>query len=109
MPNRYQVSTFDICADGMNRMRNRDEILTCAFASPELGADDLRDEWKRDIRNRAWSDDDDDEAAICAAIDSYVVENGGAIAAELCTLDPVGDDEEGLSAFLYIRDVEAER
>jgi hypothetical protein len=50
-PARYEVSGMDYCAPGMERLRNQDEFILCAYVNPGAGWRALRSAWLQDIQS----------------------------------------------------------
>ena len=67
---RYEVTTFDVCAAGMERLRNQDEFILVSYIFADTDSADLLADWKADVQccDRG---DTFDYAAIDTLLDSY--------------------------------------
>lgn len=111
---RYEITTFDVCASGMERLRNKDEFILVAHIEPTSTPVDLEDQWLADIQACERSDDFDYGAAD-ALVRAHVAErlrplwdlskDGNPFA--LDSVEDIGMQEDADSAcvaLLYIRD-----
>lgn len=105
---KYEVSTFDVCASGFERLRSYDEFILVASIEAETEAVDLVEQWKADLQSCMRDDDFDYEAAEQAIDDYYdaAVRPLFATRKNPFNLEPgrddIGFDDEGCNAFLYI-------
>lgn len=116
---RYEVTSLDCAADGMERLRNRDEFILLAYPTADSSLDDIESEWLGDINATAQPDGFDYDAA-AEAVRAYVRDNGDSILAELESLAamerrdceergrPYHSDAESFTFRIYVRDSESE-
>jgi hypothetical protein len=60
---RYEVTTFDDSADGMERLRNQDEFILLAYVGRGTTVAEVREQFLSDIQSCARPDDFDYDAA----------------------------------------------
>lgn len=104
----YEITTFDVCTPGFERLRNRDEFILVASVWHGMSKSDLTEQFIADIQAVEREDDFDYDAAR-VAVTEYLADVK--MASVLCyvdepELDEDGEpelDEGGLSAFLYMR------
>lgn len=106
MPNRYKVTTFDVCVSGFERLRNRDEFILLAYPHPAATADELAEEWIRDIQSCAREDGFDyDSAYACVTAWARDPANVARVRSVCADLEPPDENEESeLNAYLYLAD-----
>ena len=103
----YQVSTFDVCASGFERLRSYEEFMVVASIDADTGAADLLEQWEADLQS-CMRDADFDYDAAREAIRSYYNREVAPLFAKRANpfnLEPSRDDigfDEGCNAFLYI-------
>ena len=73
---RYEITSLDDSADGMERLRDQDEFILIASPSRGDTPADLGREFESDLQVCARDDDFDYDAAR-ACISAYVQDNGG--------------------------------
>ena len=104
---RYSVRTFDVCAQGFERLRARHEFILLAYPKRGASAAELAEEWKADIQACARPDGFDYEAAR-ACVDAFAERESAWIAAACADLDESSDDSdecgEPVTAYLFISD-----
>ena len=106
----YEVTTFDVCASGFERLRSYEEFVLLASIDAETDSDDLLDQWLRDIES-CMRDDNFDYAAAKQAVQSYYDSTVRPLfyrRSNPFNLEPGREDigiteEEGYTAYLYVR------
>lgn len=95
---RYTVTTFDVCVEGFERLRNRDEFILVAYINKRTNKRDMRNQFLDDIQAVGREDEFDyDAARVC--VENYI----GDVA-----MASVRQYMEGeCNAYLYIRDNQA--
>jgi hypothetical protein len=105
----YEVSTFDVCAIGFERLRSYEEFILTASINADTKGEDIRDQWLDDIEACMRPDGFDYDAAR-QAVETYwhdVVRplfdrNNPFNLEKGC--DGIGfDEEKDCTAFLFIR------
>lgn len=106
MPNRYHVTTFDVCVMGFERLRNRDEFILTAYPHRDATADELAEEWIRDIGACERGEDfDHDSAYACVTAWARDPENVARVRAACGDLEPPDENlESDLTAYLFVAD-----
>lgn len=102
----YEVTTFDVCQPGFERLRNQDEFLLVASVQNDTTRDAMIQQFIEDLQacdRPAGFDYDACRTAIrdcCQDINMTYV---------LAYVEPATeeDEEAGCTAYLYIREVEA--
>lgn len=101
---RYQVTTYDYACSGMERLRNRDEIILIAYPTPSTTDDALLDEILDDVGSVERPDDFDFDAARSALVEyfdaatlSHIINGSN---------EPGDEDEDGAQLFVYLRQLE---
>ena len=105
MTRTYIVTTFDVCWDGMNRLRSQDEFILGASVAPSTRAKDIQDDWLWDMAACERSDGFDYDAcraAIDKAMDDYVRPAFRAKRWNPFDVPRVGRDGETVTAWHYI-------
>lgn len=106
----YHVTTLEVCAEGMERLRAQSEFILCAYAGSDSSPEAIADEWRQDIQTCARPDGFDYDGAR-AAIDSFMADGGRErLARELAAVPwdewepdgPDSDDCESIPCKLYI-------
>lgn len=96
----HQVTSLEICADGMERLRNQSEWILLAYASGPADVESVLSEWRADFMNapESWG-----ETAALAALDIWA-DNGGRdlIARELESVRWGEWEGESIPCRLYI-------
>lgn len=106
MPNRYQVTSLEICAQGMERLRNRDEFILVSYAWRGATAPELARDWEGDLRAVDRGDSFDWDSAY-ACLQMFAHSNADSIAERCADLpETEGDEDSGIVALLYVRDLE---
>ena len=103
----YQVTTFDVCGAGFERLRTYEEFIVIACIDAETDSDDLLEQWQSDLQS-CMRPDGFDYAAASEAIRSYHESNIQPLFARESnpfSLEPRSNDdsEEGCNAYLFIR------
>ena len=103
----YEVTTFDVCASGFERLRSYSEFIVAAHIDAETTGAELLETWLSEIDVCDRSDGFDYDAARAAIQDYYdsTVAPLFARRANPFNLEPGRDDigfDEGCLAFLYI-------
>lgn len=105
---KYEVSTFDVCANGFERLRSYDEFILSASIDADTDSTDLLAQWTSDLQ-ACDRDEDFDFNAAREAIKTYcdaTVRPLFAARKNPFNLESGRDDigfNEGCNAFLYIR------
>lgn len=107
----YEITTFDVCMSGMERLRNRDEFILLASVWHGMGKTDLRSQFIDDIQAVAREDDFDYEG--CRnVVNAFMETTSMQQVLEFVSEpdydengEPIEDDSESCQAFLYIRRV----
>jgi hypothetical protein len=105
----YQVTTFDLCVQGFERLRSTSEFILCAYPSKGDKPADVERQWLDDIQSCSRPDWFDYDAARKAVTD-WVAAGPDDIECALAACDWPTDDEGEtepfeeypLCAFLYI-------
>lgn len=101
---RYQVTTYDYATPGMERLRNRDEIILIAYPTPSTTDDALLDEILDDLGSVGRPDDFDFDAARSALVEYFDMNTlHGIIDGSVA---PEEGDDEGPQLFVYLRQLE---
>jgi hypothetical protein len=100
----YEITSFDVCAQGNERLRNQDEFLLVASVWHDMTKDMLREQFIDDIQACERPEGFDFEAcrvAVNAAVDGIDMTRA------LQYVEPTAadDDGDGISAYLFVRDV----
>ena len=104
----YEVSTFDVCASGFERLRSYEEFILIASIDADTDAESLKKQWESDLQCCDRGADFDWDAAKKAIQDFYDSNVAPLFRkrANPFNLEPGRDDigfDEGCNAFLYIR------
>ena len=108
---KYEVTTFDVCASGFERLRSYEEFILLALIDAETSAEDLLEQWVSDIQSCERGDDFDFDAAR-KAVEAYHAENIAPLFAkrdnpfDLDARDVEDEesfDQESATAYLYVR------
>lgn len=112
---RYDVTGMDCSADGMERLRDRDETILLAYASGDASPADIAEQWESDADSCDRGDSFDPEAA-AEAVQAWAADNGDLIARQLGDFRAMADrgelnwNDESAAEFdsaamrLYVRD-----
>lgn len=103
----YEITTFDVCVSGFERLRSQDEFILLASVDGETDSGDLLNEWLADIQSCDREDDFDYEAAR-EAVRAYYQANVHPLfdrKSNPFDLEPRTDDGEGCNAYLFVRRV----
>ena len=106
----YEVTSFDVCVSGFERIRSNDEFILVAHVQHNTTQADLEEQFKSDIQSCV-RDDNFDYDACNKVVAEFVAKINLASAlysveAPLETDDGDNDASEyGCNAFLYIRRV----
>lgn len=108
---RFEVTSLDASAEGMERLRNQSEFILLAYPSPYDTPAAIAEQWAADVD--ACERPDGFGFALCRdAVRTWAAQNSEYIAATLASLRDVweGDDaEDSAPAFrLYVRDVDSD-
>ncbi len=106
---KYEVSTFDVCASGFERLRSYSEFIVTASIDSETKGADLLEQWLSNV-DACMRDDDFDYDAARTAIQTYYDSTVAPLFAHRVNpfnlepgRDDIGyDDDEGCTAFLFI-------
>lgn len=107
----YEVTTFDVCASGFERLRSQDEFILLASIDAATDGDSLLEQWLSDIQSCERFDGFDYDAAR-AAVNEYWNANVRPLFAARqnpFNLDEgrsdigMDDGDECCNAFLFIR------
>ena len=101
----YTVNSFDVCAPGMERLRNRSEFLLVASIVPGTSAASLRQQWLDDIQacvRGDWFDYDAARQAVESAMRYYVRPAFRRKRWNPFGVPSVRDGEESCMAYLFI-------
>ena len=108
----YEVTAFDVCVPGFERLRNRDEFILVASVWYGMSKDDLLKQFNSNIQVCIRPDDFDYDAV--RKLVAETVANARTVDV-LSYIDPPKVDDadvdieqemEGCKAYLYIRDTE---
>lgn len=108
---RYEVTSFDLCVQGFERLRSQDEFILCAYPDSKTSAAEVVDEFVRDIDSCMRPDEFDYKAAENAVRDYFAQDSLGGLTSALASVEwgeePAPEDMEGnpIIAFLYVREV----
>ena len=110
----YEVTTFDVCMPGFERLRNRDEFILVASVWYGMSKDDLLEQFNSDIQACERPDDFDSDAirklvtetvANVRMVDVlYHLDSPKVV--DDADVDDIEQEMEGCKAYLYIRDTE---
>lgn len=107
----YEVSTFDVCVSGFERLRSQDEFILLASIDAETDGDSLLEQWLSDIQSCDRFDGFDYRAAETAVREYWNANVRPLFAARRnpFNLDAMRSDigldegDEGCTAFLFVR------
>ena len=97
----YEVTTFDVCMPGFERLRNRDEFILVASVWYGMSKDDLLEQFNSDIQACERPDDFDYDAV--RKLVTETVANARTVDVLLHYID-IEQEMEGCNAYLFIRD-----
>ena len=97
----YEVTTFDVCMPGFERLRNRDEFILVASVWYGMSKYDLLDQFNSGIQGCARPDDFDYD--VVRKLVAETVANASMVDVLLRYID-IEQEMEGCNAYLCIRD-----
>ena len=103
---RYEVTTFDVCTAGFERLRSTSEFILVASVTPDTTRDDLVSQWMDDLQACDRGDNFDYDAARDCVRDFAPQINTASVLRYVEA--PADEDAEGCNAYLFIRDNAAE-
>ncbi len=112
MSNRYEAVTFDVCAQGSERLRILVEFILLAYIGGDTDSGELLGQWESVIQACARPDGFDYDAAL-ECVRAFYLESVAPLfqrKANPFSLEPANEDDdssESCVAFLFIRDTQA--
>lgn len=105
----YEVTTFDVCAQGFERLRSYEEFILCASIDADTDSADLLEQWDGDLQSCDHPNGFDYDAAR-EAVRAFYESNVRPLfdrKSNPFSLEPTRDDvlpyDQGCTAFLYVR------
>lgn len=108
---RYEVTTFDVCTQGFERLRSNSEFILVAYPNGRSGAGTLRKQWLDDLQS-CERPEGFDYGAAKLAIGRYCAKLQRHWKGKRNPMDAAGrnngEDGSELCAFLYVKDTKSE-